>query len=308
MSPVESPAPSYDELAVLAVAQAAQIAELRAALEKANARITELEARLGKNSRNSSKPRSLRKRTGRKPGGQDGHEGSTLRLVDDPARAVVHEPVACRRCGDGLLLAPVMAVERRQVVDLPAVEPVVVEHRLVERECVCCGTRTRAEAPAGVDAPAQYGPGVEALVLYLYGGQFLARDRVAVAMAELFGIALSPGTVAAMLARAAGRLGAEFLPQVRDALAAADVVGADETGLRVAGKLHWVHCARTEKLTLVVCHPRRGREGIDFLGVLPGFTRVVVHDCWAPYDAFVDAGHQLCCAHYADVRVMPTSA
>lgn len=148
-----------------------------------------------------------------------------------------------------------------------------------------------------VDAPVRYGPGVEALVLYLYGAQFLAKDRAAVAMAELFGIRLSPGTVVAMLARAARRLDKEFLPQVRDALAAADVVGADETGLRVGGKLHWVHCARTEKLTLVVCHPRRGREGIDFLGVLPGFAGVVVHDCWAPYDAFVDADHQLCCAH-----------
>ena len=100
----------------------------------------------------------------------------------------------------------------------------VVEHRLVERECACCGTRTRAEAPATVTAPLQYGPGVEALVLYLYGGQFLAKDRAAVAMAELFGIGLSPGTVAAMLARAAGRLEKEFPPQVRDALAAAGAV------------------------------------------------------------------------------------
>lgn len=110
-------------------------------------------------------------------------------------------------------------------------------------------------------------------------------------MADLFGIRLSAGTVAGMLTRAAGRLGKEFLPRVRDALAAAaaDVVGADETGLRVGGKLHWVHCARTDRFTLVVCHPRRGRESIDLLGVLPGFTRVVVHDCWSPYDALTDA-------------------
>jgi hypothetical protein len=116
-------------------------------------------------------------------------------------------------------------------------------------------------------------------------------------MAELFGIPLSPGTVAAMLARAATRLAEKFLPEVRDALKKAEVVGADETGLRVAGKLHWVHCVRTENLTLVVVHPRRGLLGIQAAGVLPEFEGKVVHDCWAPYDALVGVDHQLCCAH-----------
>jgi transposase len=290
------------------VAQAEQIAELRGALEKANAEIEALRAQTKANSRNSSRPpssdglgkpnpTSRRVRTGRKPGGQEGYGGSTLRLVADPDRVVTHEPAACRGCGDGLVLAPVTALERRQVVDLPEPVPVVVEHRLVERECVCCGARTRAAAPDGVDAPVQYGPGIEARVLYLYAGQFLAKDRTAAAMAELFGAPLSAGTVAAMLTRAAGRLETRFLPLVRDLLAAAPVTGVDETGLRVAGKLHWVHCARTERLTLLVCHPRRGVEGIDHLGVLPGYTGVAVHDCWSPYDTYVQAAHQLCCAH-----------
>jgi transposase len=317
VAPDDQRAPSYDELAALVVAQAAALAAAEArlavaedALAQARAEIAELRARLGVNSRNSSKPpssdglgkpepKSRRTRSGRKPGGQEGHPGSTLAMAEHPDRTVVHEPEACRGCGDALLLAPVCAVECRQVVDLPPVCPVVVEHQLVERECACCGIRTRAAAPGGVDAPVQYGPRVEAMVLYLYAGQFLAKDRAAVAMAELFGTALSAGTVAAMLARAAARLEAEFLPRVRDEIVAAPVAGFDETGLRVAGKLHWVHCARTEKYTLVVCHPRRGVDGMRHLNVLPGYTGVAVHDCWSPYDTYVQAGHQLCCAHVA---------
>ncbi len=320
--PAGQPVPSYDELARLVVFMEARLAgleaelaaergaraETEAALAAAAGEIESLRAQLAANSRNSSKPpsadglakpapKSQRRKTGRKPGGQDGHAGATLAMTAFPDRTVVHEPEVCAGCGDGLVLAPVSGVERRQVVDLPVVRPVVVEHQLVERECSCCGVRTKAPAPDGVAAPVSYGPGVQARVLYLYAGQFLAKDRAAVAMGELFGTRLSSGTVAAMLARAAARLAEKFLPQVRDALTTAAVVGADETGLRVAGKLHWVHCARTEKLTLVVVHPRRGAEGIRAVGVLPDFHGTVVHDCWAPYEAFVDADHQLCCAH-----------
>ncbi|WP_232303507.1 hypothetical protein [Pseudofrankia sp. DC12] len=159
-------------------------------------------------------------------------------------------------------------------MDLPEPVPLVVEHRLVERECACCGTRTRAAAPRGADAPVQYGPRVEATVLYLYGGQFLARDRAAAAMAELFGTPLSAGTVAAMLARPPRPAWQGVPPEGprRDRGGAGRRVRRD--GLRVAGKLHWVHCARTEKYTLLVCHLRPRVEGMAYLGVLPGYTRV----------------------------------
>ena len=115
-------------------------------------------------------------------------------------------------------------------------------------------------------------------------------------MAELFGTPLSDATVAAMAARAADGLDG-FLTEVGDRIAAAEVAGFDETGLRVAGKLHWVHCARTGKYTLITCHPKRGTKGIDAAGVLGRFGGVAVHDAWAPYDTYADAEHQLCCAH-----------
>ena len=187
------------------------------------------------------------------------------------------------------------SVQRRQVFDLPPVRAEVTEHQLIERECGC-GHRTRAAAPQGAEAMVQYGPRVAAVIIYLYAGQFLSKKRTAQALAELFGVPLSSGTVAGITARAAAKLGG-FLDRVRDHIAAGDVAGFDETGFRVDGKLAWVHCARTGKYTLLMVHPRRGKQAMQAMGVLPSFTGIAVHDAWAPYDGYASADHQLCCAH-----------
>jgi transposase len=171
----------------------------------------------------------------------------------------------------------------------------VIEHQLITRRCGC-GISTCASAPAGVTAPVQYGSQIAAIIVYLYVGQFLSKKRTAQALAELFGTPVSEGTVAAMTRRAATGLDG-FLDNLADRLAQAEVVGFDETGLRVAGGLAWVHCARTDKYTLITCHPKRGRVGIDAAGVLGRFRGVAVHDAWAPYDTYPDVAHQLCCAH-----------
>jgi len=299
--------PSYDELAALVVEQARVITELRervAALEAENA---ELKRRLGMDSTNSSKPpssdspftkpapKSLRRKSGRKPGGQPGHPGSTLALVDNPNERKRHEPGPCTGCGASLADAPEVGMERRQVFDLPPITVRVTEHQLIARRCAC-GATTCGAAPEGVTAPVQYGPRITAIILYLYVGQFLSKKRTAQALAELFGAPVSEGTVATMTRRAADGLD-DFRTQVKDRIAESEVAGFDETGLRVAGALHWVHCARTDKYTLITCHPKRGTKGIDDAGVLGRFRGVAVHDAWAPYDTYADARHQLCCAH-----------
>ena len=299
--PADQEPPSYEVLAALVVS-------LRGELARAQERIAELEERLRQTSRNSSVPpsadglakppprsRSLRKKSGRKPGGQDGHPGQTLAQVAKADREERHEPGWCSRCGAGLAGRPVTGIERRQVFDLPPVTVTVTEHQLIERQCGC-GQRTRGTAPAGADAPVQYGPRIAAVIIYLYIGQFLSKNRTAQALAELFGVPLSPGTVAAVTARAAGKLDG-FLERVRGNIAASDVAGFDETGFRVAGRLHWVHCARTGKYTLLVVHPRRGRKAMEAMGVLASFAGVAVHDAWAPYDTYSTPAHQLCCAH-----------
>jgi transposase len=285
---------------------AVENAELRALVAALRAEVAELRARLGQNSSNSSRPpssdglakpapKSLRRRSGRRPGGQNGHPGSTLARVSDPDEVVRHEPRACAGCGGGLAGAPEAGVERRQVFDLPPIRVRVTEHQMVTRRC-SCGVTTCGVPPEGVDAPVQYGPRIAAIILYLYAGQFLSKKRTARALAELFGTPVSEGTVAAMTGRAAGCLD-EFTSLLRDRIAAAEVAHFDETGLRVDGKLRWVHSASTGRYSLITVHDKRGVAGMDAAGVLPAFGGVAVHDAWAPYDTYDRATHALCNPH-----------
>ena len=274
--------------------QAELIERLQAEIAEVRAENAELTRQLGQNSRNSSRSpssdspfaklvvKSLRRKSGRKPGGQSGHPGATLALVDNPHVRKRHEPGPCTGCGADLSDAPEVGIERRQMFDLPPMAVRVREHQLIARRCAC-GTTTCGVAPEGVSAPVQYGPRITAIVLYLFVGQFLSKKRTAQALAELFGTPVGEGTVATMTKRAADGLDT-FLAEVADHIAASEVVGFDETGLRVAGTLHWVHCARTGKYTLLTCHPKRGTQGIDDAGVLTRFRGVAVHDAWAPYE------------------------
>jgi transposase len=293
-------APTYEELAALVVALQARIAEQ-------DARITELERQLAASSRNSSQPpstdgldkpapRSLRGRSGRKPGGQPGREGRTLRQVALPDAVVTHEPGACAGCGAELAAgSSPTGVVRRQVFDIPKIAARVVEHRLISRRC-SCGVVTAAAGPAGVSAPVQYGPHAAAIAVYLVLGQHLPVERTAGLLAELFGTPMAAGTVAAWTARAAAGL-APFTAAAHTGLTRAELVHADETGLRVAGRLHWLHVASSTRFTALACHPKRGKEGIDAAGVLPAFTGTLVHDAFAPYARYPAARHALCNAH-----------
>jgi transposase len=162
------------------------IEALRGEVVRMGVQVAELEARLGLTSRNSSKPpssdglakpapKSLRKRGARKPGGQDGHPGSTLAPVAVPDEVIEHEPGCCRGCGHDLGGAPEVSREHRQVFDIPPIRVRVIEHQLIKRRCGC-GTATSAEAPEGVSAPVQYGPRITAIIVYLYVGQFLSKS------------------------------------------------------------------------------------------------------------------------------------
>lgn len=293
--------PTYEELAALVEDQGQIIETLRA-------EVADLQARLDMNPRNSSKPpsseglskpvapKSLRRRTGRKPGGQGGHKGETLRRVAVPDRVVEHRPSECGGCGAGLDTARVVGSQARQVFDLPEVRPEVTEHRILSCRCDC-GTVSGAEAPSGVSAPVQYGPGISAIAVYLYEGQFLSKERVAQAMGELFGSPMSTGTVEAMANRAMGVIDASgFYELARAALQAAERLHVDETGMRIAGRTGWLHVATCELVCLFLAHRKRGVEAIDAMDVLAQAEGIVHRDCWAPYDAY-DIDSQLCGAH-----------
>jgi transposase len=300
-------APSYEQLAALVAAQERTIAQLQARIAAQDAEIAELKRQLAASSRNSSQPpssdglnkpapKSLRGRSGRKPGGQPGREGRTLRQVSTPDEVVVHEPGACTGCGSTLPAdGPADRFIRRQVFDIPKISVRVVEHRLVGRRC-SCGTLTTAAGPVGVSAPVSYGPHAAAIAVYLVLGQHLPVERTAALLAELFGTPMAVGTVAAWTHRAAAGL-APFTAAALAGLARAELVHADETGLRVAGRLHWLHVACSTRFTALFCHPKRGTPGIDAAGVLPAVTGTLVHDAFAPYARYPAARHALCNAH-----------
>jgi transposase len=294
------PVPSYEELALL-------VMELRGELSVARARIADLEARLGQNSSNSSKPpssdglakpapKSLRGKSGRGPGRPKGQPGTTLRQVLTPDRIVVHRPGPCTGCGADLSRKPVVATERRQVFDLPEeMRLEVTEHRLLTVQCAC-GNKARATVPDRVAAPVQYGPRLAAAGVYLMHGQFLSKDRTARALADLFGARVAVATVAGWVRRCAGTL-EPFARMVAARVADAPLAFFDETGFRTAGRLHWLHSASTGMFVHLAVHRRRGREATDAIGVLPAFRGVAMHDAWAPYDTYTDATHALCSAH-----------
>lgn len=301
-----SETPSIVELMERLARLEADNERLRADNAALRAENEQLKRRLGLTSRNSNKPpssdgpvkpppRSRRESSGRPPGKQPGDPGFTLRQVTCPDEVVEHVPAACGRCGDGLDGAAVTSVEARQVFDLAPVRLRVVEHRLQHRRCGC-GTATMADPPAGVGAPAQYGPRVRAIGAYLVGYQHLPYERAAETLADLLGAGMSVGTLVTVTTTTARRLDG-FCDTVRDLLTAADVAHFDETGLRVAGGQAWVHSASTDKLSLFTVHTSRGHDGIAAAGVLPAFTGIAVHDGFTPYRRYGTA-HQLCNAHH----------
>jgi transposase len=307
------------------VARDAIIATLEARISQLDAHVVELQARLRANSSNSSKPpsadglakgpprpdragrRTAKAGTRRKPGGQPGAPGAHLAQVEHPDVVVVHVPDRCLRCGGKLADAPVVDAEARQVHDLPRLGLLVTEHRAERRRCGC-GMVTAVRFPDWVRAPACYGPGVRAAVAYLHGQQHLPVERTAQALADLVGAEVASGTVAAILGECADGL-ADFIDAVRSQLAAAPVAHFDETGARVAGRLHWLHSACTDRLSLFTVHPKRGRQAMDAAGVLPGFQGVAVHDGWSSYAHYQQATHARCNAHHlrelAGVATLP---
>lgn len=306
MTSDQPPPPSYEELAALVVELKLLVSAQSATIAEQAERIAELERRVGSDSRNSSKPpssdglrkkpapKSLRKASGRAPGRAKGAPGGQLEQVTDPNLIVDHYPQACGGCGGGLTEAAGGGYRARQVFDLPEIRPHVTEHRLHTVACLC-GRSTTAPAPAEAPAATAYGAGVRAAICYLSAYQHLPAKRLAEAMGALFGLPVSTGTVLAVLARAHNGL-AGFEEQVKDHLAAAPVAHADESGVRVAGRLHWLHVMCTHLVTFYGIHAKRGREAMNDLGILPAFTGTLVTDALASYTVYGN-DKALCGAH-----------
>lgn len=290
----------------------ARIDELLVRVAELTAQVQELVMRLGKDSSNSSKPPSQdgpsrRPRGGssrgsswRRPGGQPGAPGATLSMAEVPDEVVViGAPIACG-CGLDLAAVPVARVRRRQVVDLPQIPaPVVTEYRAQVKACPGCGAEAQAAFPAGVGAPVQYGPGVCSAVADAVLGHHVPVHRATVLIAELLGVQVSTGFAASLRSRAAAAIEAGgFMDAVRDLLATAPVVHADETFARADKSTSFVHAACTEHLTCLHVGGRSAKD-IDAGLVLPrlGPGQALVRDGYAGYAHLTGVEHAWCAAH-----------
>jgi len=281
----------------------ALVAQQREQIEQLGVYIRELEARLAKDSHTSSKPpssdglkrrtKSLRKKSGKKPGGQLGHRGETLHLVAAPDEIVEQRPAICAQCQTSLAEEPALLRERRQVYDLPAVRLRVREYQALHVRCPSCQAVSVGAFPAEAPSRAQYGPQVRALAVYLVEEQLLPLGRVQRLLADVVGVRLGRGTLVRWIQQASATL-APVEEELTAALRQAPVLHSDETGVRRAGKLAWVHVASTRRLTRYAVHAKRGREATDAMGILPGYRGVSVHDGWTTYGHYATARHALC--------------
>ena len=231
----------------------ASLKEQQAQAEGLLARVKQLEDRLGKDSHNSNqppsadgfkKPVSLRKKSGRKHGGQQGHKGHNLPFAEKPDHLVVSEIVCCTGCQHPLADVNPQRGERRQVWDLPPCKLVVTEYQSRVKVCPHCATINRGQFPPQVTQPVAYSARVKALGVYLLSYQFLPYQRVAQVFADLFHARVCAATVCAWQQSCSAKL-AEVVSGIRETLLASKVVHFDETGLEIDGKLHWLHSAST---------------------------------------------------------------
>ncbi len=279
----------------------AQLAEQRVLLEQ-------LRNQVAKDSHNSSKPpssdglkkprtRSLRQKGKRPNGGQPGHAGETLQAVANPDHVCVHAVASCPHCQSDLAEVEPVGHEKRQVFDVPPVRLEVTEHQAEIKQCPDCGAEVKGHFPADVTQPTQYGPRLKAQASYLNTYHFIPLARTVELLTDFYGDAPSEAVVLAANQQLVEKT-QPSLVAIHQQLITADVVHFDESGLRVAGKLHWLHVASTPELTHYHVHGKRGQEGMAAGGILPAFQGSAVHDHWASYQQFETCQHAFCNAHH----------
>ena len=280
--------------------------ETIAALES---RIRVLEEQLARDSHNSHKPpssdgpkkprtRSQRRPTGKKSGGQRGHEGHTLRATERPDRVQVHRVERCAHCHAALEAVPASGHERRQVHDLPPVRIEVTEHRAEIKCCPQCGHTNTASFPQDVTQPVQYGPNIKAQAVYLNQQHHIPLARTSEIMEDLYGQRIGEATILAANQQVAEQVDPVNAAAKAHLIETEAPVHCDETGARVDKALHWIHVASTDTVTYLEPHAKRGTKALDEIGILPKREGPVVHDAYSSYYQYQGVEHVLCNAHH----------
>lgn len=277
-------------------------------LQQMSRRVQLLEEQAAKNSNNSSKPpssdgfkrqrktKSLRKKSGKKPGGQPGHEGTNLTMIDNPDDIIIHHLEHCQYCEKSLKDVSILDYDKRQVFDLPVMKFFTVEHRAEVKQCPYCDRKSSAVFPDAITHKTQYGKGIQSFAAYLKNYQLLPYDRISGVFDDLFGHRISAGTIVNFTRRCYQYL-EDFEKTVKQKLINSKLINLDESGMSVLGLRHWFHVASNSAFTYYYYHRKRGREAMDEMGILPFFKGIKVHDHFKPYLHYGGL-HSFCNAHH----------
>ena len=268
-------------------------------------RLTKYETR--KNSNNSSIPpskdenrtvrKSLREKTGRKPGGQIGREGNNLKMLDTVDEIKEHYPEYCQCCGNDLSDISKKFHRKRQVIEIPEIRIKIVEHHLCKKVC-SCGHTTLGTFPDEANAPVSYGNNISSLIGYLHTRQYIPFKRLEEILKDVFNIPISEGGIHHLL----GKLVNKAVPAydlIKQKLLSKNQgsIGTDETRVKVLGKKHWAWTWQSDKATFITITDNRAGKSIED-SFPDGFKNsVLVHDCWKSHFNTNAISHQICMAH-----------
>ena len=288
-----------------------RIAELEAKIIKLELIIEQLLEKIEgllhpKNSKNSSvapsndqnrvsKNQSLRGKSDKKVGGQNGHKGSTFIMSENPDEIIIYQPDYCNSCGNTLQNVMTEFIGRRQIIDIPPIKPEYIEHQIYRKTC-SCGVSCQANFPPGIDFPISYGTNVQATIAYLNTRQYLPFARMSEFFSDFCNLPISCGTICNLVDKFAQKA----LPAydlIAEKIIAEKVVGSDETGIKINGEKGWFWTWQNNVMTYIAYSKNRGFASIE-TNFANGFQKaVLVHDCWASHFKTSCKTHQICIAH-----------
>lgn len=260
--------------------------------------------KIKKNSNNSHIPpsqdiarknKSLRQKSDKKQGGQFGHEGQTLKMVETPDEVINYQPNYCKLCGEDLSLTPAILIGSRQTVEIPPIKPLIVQHNVYRKICNC-GHCAVAAFPKNITAPISYGSSVQGLVSYLHTRQYLPYERMKEFFNDVLGISVSGGSLRNLIHRTADKA-LPYYEEIKNRLLTSSVVGSDETSVKVNGSKHWMWTWQNSHLTFITHSGNRGFDTIKehFKDGLP--NTVLLHDRYACHFQTSAVTHQICLVH-----------
>ncbi len=281
------------------------VAELTAKIDELTKKIAELTEQKNKNSNNSSKPpssdglkkktKSLREKTDKKQGGQEGHNGHGLEIVGEPDKTVDVIPERCAHCPNWeKCKGKLCPGEKRYVVDV-TFKQTLTEYRSMKVQCPMDKSELKGVFPENVNGYISYGSKISAFLVALNTVGAVSTDRIKEIAGSILNLPIAKATIVSMVSKFSEKI-QPVLAVIKELILGSAVVNCDETGSRVEGKTRWAHCIVTPLYTLLGYSQKRGSKGMDEIGVLPLFKGIIQHDCWVPYWKY-DVEHAVCCAH-----------